>query len=56
MLETRSEADLALEAVGAERGGELGMEHLEGDGAVVAEILGQVDVAMPSRPSSRWMA
>ena len=35
--------DLALEALGAERGGKLGEEDLEGDGAVVAEVLGQVD-------------
>jgi hypothetical protein len=35
--------DLALEALGAERGGELGEENLEGDGPVVAEVLREVD-------------
>ena len=35
--------DLALEALGAERGGELGQEDLEGDRAVVAEVVRQVD-------------
>ena len=28
---------------GAEGAGELGVEHLQGDGAVVAEVLGEVD-------------
>ena len=43
MLEPGGEADLALEALGAERGGELGEQDLEGDGPVVAEVVGQVD-------------
>ena len=43
MLEPGGEPDLALEALGAERGGELGMEHLERDRAVVPEVLGEVD-------------
>ena len=43
MLEPGGELDLAEEALGAERGGELGMEHLERDRAVVPEVLGQVD-------------
>jgi hypothetical protein len=43
MLEPGGELDLALEPLGAEGGGELGEEDLEGDRAVVAEILGQVD-------------
>ena len=34
-------ADFPLEALGAERGSKLGMEHLERDRAVVPEILGQ---------------
>jgi hypothetical protein len=46
MLEPRGEADLALEPLGAEGGGELGQQDLEGDGAVVAEVV-------PPRPSSR---
>ena len=43
MLEPGGEADLALEALGAERGGELGMQDLEGDRPVVAEVVGEVD-------------
>jgi hypothetical protein len=50
MLEPGGEADLALEAVGPERGGELGEEELEGDGAVVAEVLGQVDDGHAAAP------
>ena len=43
MLEPGGEADLAEEALGAEGGGELGVEDLEGDGAVVLEVLGEED-------------
>jgi hypothetical protein len=43
VLEPGGEADLALEALGAERGRELRQEDLEGDWAVVPEVLGQVD-------------
>ena len=43
VLQPGGELDLALEALGAERGGELGEEHLEGDRAVVPEVLGEVD-------------
>ena len=43
MLQPGGELDLALEALGAERGGELGMQHLERDRAVVLEVLGEVD-------------
>src|SRR5262245_38639729 len=43
MLEPRGELDLPLEPLGAERGGELRMEDLERDGAVVAEVLDQID-------------
>ena len=43
VLEPGGEVDLALEALGAERGGELGEQDLEGDRAVVAEVVGQVD-------------
>ena len=35
--------DLAQEALGAERGGELGAEDLDGDLAVVLEVVGEVD-------------
>ena len=43
MLEPGRDADLAGEAVRAERGGELGTEHLDRDLAVVLEVVGQVD-------------
>jgi hypothetical protein len=43
MLEPGGEVDLSKEALGAEGGGELGVEHLEGDGAVMAEIAGEPD-------------
>jgi hypothetical protein len=43
VLQPGSEADLALESLGAEAGSELGEQDLEGDGAVVAEVPGQVD-------------
>jgi hypothetical protein len=37
------DGDLAGEALGAEGGGELGAEDLEGDPAVVLQVLGEVD-------------
>ncbi len=43
MLEPRGDLDFALEALGAQHGGQLGMEDLERDRAVVLEILGQED-------------
>ena len=43
VLEPGREADLAKEALGAESGGELGVEDLEGDGAVVLEVAGEED-------------
>jgi len=43
MLETRGGLDLYDEAVGAEDGGELGLQHLERDPAVVLEVLGEVN-------------
>jgi hypothetical protein len=42
-LEVGGELDLGQEALGADAGGGLGPEHLEGDAAVVAYVLGQVD-------------
>jgi hypothetical protein len=42
VLEAGGEPDLALEALGAKRLGQLGMEYLERDGAVVAEVLCEV--------------
>ena len=41
MLEPRSEFNLALEAFGAERGGEFRAQDLQGHGAVMPQIVGQ---------------
>jgi hypothetical protein len=38
VLEASRDLDLAEESLRAEAGGELGVEHLEGHGAIVAEI------------------
>ena len=43
MLEPGGEPDLAQEPLGAERGGELGVQHLERDRPVVPEVLREVD-------------
>ena len=43
MLEPGGEPDLALEPLGAERGGELRVQHLERDRAVVPEVVREVD-------------
>ena len=43
MLELRRKLDLAEEALGAERGGELGAEHLEGDQALVPQVAREID-------------
>ena len=43
VLQPGGEADLALEAFRAEGSGELGMEHFERDGAVVAEVACEPD-------------
>ena len=50
VLESGGEADLALEPVGPERGGQLGVEHLERDRAVVLEVLGQEHGGHPPAP------
>ena len=42
MLQAGLDADLAEEALGAEAGGQLGMKHLDRDGAVVLEVAGEV--------------
>ena len=39
MLQVRGDADLAQEPFGAERGGHVGVEDLEGDGAVVLDVV-----------------
>ena len=43
MGEAGRQSDLAQEAVGADLGGDLGTEDLDGDLAIVAEVVGQVD-------------
>ncbi len=43
MLQGGGGLDLDHEAVGAEDGGELGLEDLDGDLAVVLEVVGEVD-------------
>ena len=43
VLEAGGEADLALEAIGAEGGGDLGVEDLERDRAVVPQVLREID-------------
>ncbi len=50
VLEPGGEPDLALKALGAEGSGELGMQQLEGDGAIVLEVLGQPDRGHASAP------
>ena len=53
MLEVGGGLDLAQEALGADDGGQFGPEHLDGDLAVVLEVLGQVDgghAALPELP------
>ena len=43
MLEPGGRANLAEEPLGAEAGGELGMKHLERDGAVVLQVAGEIN-------------
>ena len=48
MLEPRRRPDLAEEALGAKRGAEVGLEDLEGDRAVVLEVMGEIDQRHPA--------
>jgi hypothetical protein len=48
--------DLAQETVGPDGGGDLRVEDLEGDPAVVLQVLCRKTVAIPPRPSSRSTA
>ena len=48
MLEPRGELDLPEKALGAERRGQLGMQHLERDRPVVALVTGEVDRRHPA--------
>ncbi len=43
MLQLGRELDLAQEALGAERGGELGAEHLERDQPLVPQVAREID-------------
>ena len=43
VLQPGGEADLALEALRPQRGGQLGVEHLERHRPVVPEVVGEVD-------------
>ena len=50
VLEPGGGLDLPQEALGPERGGELGAEHLDGHLAVVPQVLRQVDRGHPPAP------
>ena len=50
VLQIGGELDLGEEPLGPDDGGQLGPEHLEGDPAVVAEVLGQIDGGHPAGP------
>ena len=43
MIESRREVDLGEKSLAPQHGGQLRAEHLEGDVAVVLEVVGQVD-------------
>ena len=48
MLQPRGEHDFALEPLGAERGGDLGVEHLERHRPIVLEVVGEEDRGHPA--------
>src|SRR5947208_2142534 len=48
MLKVRRDADFAQKALDAEHRAELGVEHLDGDTPLVAEIAGEVDGRHPA--------
>jgi hypothetical protein len=43
VLQVGRELDLGQEPFGADHGGQLGTQHLEGDAAVVPHVLSEVD-------------
>jgi hypothetical protein len=49
VLQPRGGADLGEEPLAAERGTEVGVEHLDGDVALVAEIVREIDRGHPAR-------
>ena len=53
MLQRRGELDLLEEPLGAEHGGELRVQHLDRDVAVVAQVAREVDRRHAAAPSSR---
>ena len=50
MVQSSGGLDLALEALGAEHGAELGMKHLEGHRPIVLQVMSQVDRGHPAMP------
>jgi hypothetical protein len=48
MLEVRGRLDLGQKALGSDDGGQLGLQDLEGDLALVLEVLGQVNRSHPA--------
>jgi len=50
VLEPGSGLDLPQEALGPQRGGELGAEHLHGHLSVVPEVIGEVDRSHAALP------
>jgi hypothetical protein len=50
VIEPRGELDLTLKSERAERPGQVGIQHLEGNRAVVPEIAGEVDRGHPAAP------
>ena len=50
VLQPGGSLDLALEALGAEGRGEVGVEDLDGDRAVVAQVMGQIDGGHAAAP------
>jgi hypothetical protein len=49
-VQARREADLPLEPLRAERLGQLRMQHLERDRAIMAQVLGEIDRGHASAP------
>ena len=50
MIQSRGEADLALEAFGSQRRRQLGVEQLERHRAIVAQVAREVDGGHPAAP------
>ena len=49
MLQVRRRLDLGEEALGAQRGRELGVQHLDRHLAVVPDVVGEIDGGHPTR-------